>query len=168
MAGQGCILIIFMEWVCADKWISSENAISALKGKVAPEADCEEHANTEGASIQGLGSIRGPARPVRGAACELVAHVASSCQNSCQHVMHAVHIFPQTGSSRGRPHLSSQPAEINHCIQNSTCYRPKADEVDFRDSHKPLKEIMHEFLSWSSRLFEVLLFVELVAVIIRV
>ena len=59
--------------------------------------------------------------------------------------------------------------KINNSIQNSTCCRPKPDEVDFfTKTFKPLKEIMHEILSWSGRFFEVLLFVELVAVIIRV
>ena len=54
--------------------------------------------------------------------------------------------------------------------RKSTCCRPKPDEVDyfFAKTYKPLKEIMHEILSWSGGFFEVLLLVEWVVVIIRV
>ena len=166
--GLGAVVIFW--WLWAHKWISSEGAVSALSGAAAPRrAAAAAEASSTCASR--LSCTRGPAkgRPVRGAACEHVALVASSYKNSCQHVVHAVHTFPRTRSSRGRPQISSQPAEINNSIQNSTCCRPKPDEVDFfAKTYKPLKEIMHENLSWSGRFFEVLLFVELVAVIIRV
>ena len=130
VAGQGCGVVIFW-WLWAHKWISSEGAVSALSGAAAPGAAAAAEASST--CVSRLSCTRGPAkgRPVRGAACELVAFVVSSYKISCQHVVHAVHSFPRTRSSRGRPQISSQPAEINNSTQNSTCCRPKPDEVVF-------------------------------------
>ena len=95
VAGQECGVIIFKKlWV--HKWISNEEAVSALSGRAAPGANFEGDAGTARTSISRLGGIRGPARPVKSAACGRVAHVAFSYQNSCPHVVHAVHTFPQT------------------------------------------------------------------------
>ena len=111
VAGQGIRVVIFW-WVWAHKWISSEGAVSAL-GEAAVQGRGAAAGGASSSCASRFSCTRAASKvcEVRGAACELVALVACSCKNSCQHVMHAVHTFPRTKSSRGRPQISSLQAE---------------------------------------------------------